>query len=477
MAKSRIFNIMQYEKHPKTGEVLIDESQIKIGLAHKTIKRWAYVCHDKDVFSAEDEENNKEHKQGTPKPRHWHIVIEMGTKQAEVDTIAKWFDIPMNFVDIAKGAGAFMDCVAYLTHEEAKQLALGKHRYDDKEVKANFDFRTELMKRAERKAKYGGKELTDKEYVRSEVLLHGMTLRKVMAEYPLIYQEDFTYLEKCRLRYLSNTAKPVQLRMNYYIEGIGGVGKGLISKAIAKALVDPNGEIEYDDDIYFEVGANNTTFEGYDGQPVIIWNDFRASTLLHTLGGRENVFNVFDPYPPQIKQNIKYGSVRLNNVVNIVNSVQSWESFIKALAGEYRDKWGNAHHAEDTSQSYRRFPFFLVLHENDYELGINKGLFDGTREFDQFYMYKNVQCNMRTIANRCGGNKVLYDTVTKKVVAPVTYVHGQMVEKLSHEQQGTDEEILAEFADVGTTPTPTPEVISADSYGATRLINEVEKKR
>lgn len=477
MPKGRVFNIMQYEKHPKTKEKLIDEDQIKIGLAHKTIKRWAYVCHDKDIFSLEDEENNKEHKQGTPKPRHWHIVVETPTNAVEVDTVAKWFDVPMNFVDIAKGAGAFMDCVAYLTHEDAKQLALGKHHYTDDEIKSNFDFRLELLKRAERKAKYGGKELTDKEYVRSEVLLHGMSLRDVIDKYPSIYQEDFTYLEKCRLRYISNIQKPNELRMNYYVEGAGGVGKGLISRAIAKALIDPNNEIEYDDDIFFEVGANNATFEGYDGQPVIIWNDFRAGTLLGALGGRENVFNVFDTHPPKIKQNIKYGSVRLNNVVNIVNSVQSWESFIKALAGEYRDKWGNAHYAEDTSQSYRRFPFFLVLHENDYELGMNKGLFDGTREFNQYYMFKNIQGNMRNIACRCGGNKVLYNTVTKKVVAPVSYVHGQMVEKLSHEQQGTDEEILAEFSDVGTTPTPNAEVISVDSYGATRLMNELEKKR
>lgn len=464
MAKSRIFNIMQYEKHPKTGEALIDEDQIKLGLAHKTIKRWAYVCHDKDVFSAEDEENNKEHKQGTPKPRHWHIVIEMGTKQVEVDTIAKWFDIPMNFVDIAKGAGAFMDCVAYLTHEEAKQLALGKHHYADDEIKSNFDFRTELLKRAERKAKYGGKELTDKEYVRSEVLLHGMSLSEVIDKYPLIYQEDFTYLEKCRLRYISNIQKPADLRMNYYIEGAGGVGKGLISKAIARALIDPNNEIEYDDDIYFEVGSNNVTFEGYDGQPVIIWNDCRAVTLLNVLGGRENVFNVFDPHPPKIKQNIKYGSIRLNNAVNIVNSVEPWESFINGLAGEYKDKWGNMHYAEDKNQSYRRFPFFLVLHENDYAIGMSKGLFDGTREFDQYYWYENLRGNMRAIASRCGDNKVLYNTVTKQTVQPVIDFHGQMVEKLSHEQQVTDEEILSEFAGVGTTPTPEPVVLSVEQY-------------
>ena len=32
--KARIFNIMQYEKHPETGEKLIDEDVIKVALAH-----------------------------------------------------------------------------------------------------------------------------------------------------------------------------------------------------------------------------------------------------------------------------------------------------------------------------------------------------------------------------------------------------------------------------------------------------------
>ncbi len=30
MAKWRIFNIMQYEKHPETGEVLLTEEKIKL---------------------------------------------------------------------------------------------------------------------------------------------------------------------------------------------------------------------------------------------------------------------------------------------------------------------------------------------------------------------------------------------------------------------------------------------------------------
>lgn len=446
--KSRVFNVMQYEYHPDTGEPLLSEDKIKDALNHRTISRWAYAYHDKDVYSALDEEQDPNHVKGMTKPPHWHIVIECKNNATEVTVIAKWLGIPMNFVNVAKGVGAFLDCVTYLTHEDAKQQALGKVLYPDDEIKANFDFRQCLSQRAERKLKYG-RDLNDKDAVRNEVLYHGMTLRQVVDKYPLLYQEDFATLEKLRLRYISNISEMPRPRMNYYVEGAGGIGKGLICKAIARAIVDKEGNMR-DDDIFFEVGADKTSFEGYDGQPVLIWNDCRAGTLLHKLGGRENVFNVFDPFPPDIKQNIKYGSIRLCNVINIVNSVQPWSEFLDGLAGEYIDKNGEEQKAEDKSQSYRRFPFFLVLHEDDYTLGMNKGLFEGTREFEQFIMYNGLRGNMRRIADKCGDNYTLYNAITRRAVTPVTQKHTEMLEKLSHHQQGTDEEIWEEFKDVGT---------------------------
>ena len=62
-------------------------------------------------------------------------------------------------------------------------------------------------------------------------------------------------------------------------------------KRLARALYP---ELDDDEDIFFTIGAKNATFEGYDGQPVIIWDDRRDYSLLEELGGRENVFNVFD---------------------------------------------------------------------------------------------------------------------------------------------------------------------------------------
>ena len=445
--KSRIFNIMQYEKHPETGEVLLTEEKIKIALlSHRMIKRWAYILHDKDVYSELDMEQNPEHVAWTVKPPHWHVVIEMGTRQIEVGVIAKWFGIAENYVETAKGAGAFLDCVQYLTHEQEKQQMLGKRLYEDDEVKANFKFRDELDKRVENRAKYG-RDLNLKERLRMEVLLKGMTLRELVDKYPYEYMQDFPYLERCRLRYISKIAPMPQTRINFYIEGPGGIGKGLISRAIARAIVDRDYQMK-DEDIFFEVGADKTSFEGYDGQPVLIWNDCRAITLLEKLGGRENVFNVFDPRPSAIQQNIKYGSIRLNNEINIVNSVQTWSEFLDGLAGDY-NKNGNRQKAEDKGQSYRRFPFFLVLHEEDYDLGMNKGVFDGTREFEQYMMYRGLRANMRRIAARLGNNPELYNMETKKLVEPVIDGHDTLKGLMISRQQCDGEGNYEEFKDNG----------------------------
>lgn len=55
----KVFNIMQYCKHPITGEVLITEEQIKGLFERRTIKSLAYILHDEeDVQTLEDQAKN-----------------------------------------------------------------------------------------------------------------------------------------------------------------------------------------------------------------------------------------------------------------------------------------------------------------------------------------------------------------------------------------------------------------------------------
>lgn len=442
--KSRIFNIMQYELHPVTKELLLKEDTIKTALTHKTIKRWAYIAHENDVYSEQDELDDSSHVQGTKKPKHWHIVIEMGSNQAETLTIARWFGIKENYIDCPKGHGAFLDCVEYLTHESEKQQAQGKYRYDDVLVKSNFDWRSELVKRAENKLKYG-RDLTLKEQFRYDVLVNGKTLLQCQAENPLAYSDDMATLKKLRLEYLYNQDAP-KTRINYYISGRGGLGKGLCSRALARSLFP---DLAEDDNIFFEVGSDNCTFEGYDGQPVIIWNDMRAAALLKILGGRGNVFNVLDTHPTKARQNIKYGSINLCNTVNIINSVQTYIEFLDGLAGEYTTKSGEVMKAEDKGQSYRRMPFIINLHEEDFDLLVNKGFLENSANFQEFEEYKNICGNFQKVRTALKQNEEAVKKIENKMLALPKEKFDDVVSRESEDIEVT-EDLLKQFEDYGT---------------------------
>lgn len=449
--KVRVFEVVCDKYHPVTGDLLMDEDTIKIALAHKTIKRWGYGLHDKCTYKDYDEANNPDHIAGTHKPDHWHIVGECPNK-ISLDTIAKWFNVPKNFIDIPKGAGAFLDKIEYLTHENEKQQALGKYRYPDDEIKANFDFRKELNARNERRIKYG-RDLSKKDRIRYEVLYNGMTLKQAEAEDRYNYMSDLQVLKRLRLEYINNQAPPTT-RINYYVNGDGGIGKGLICRAIARSLFP---EYEDDYDIFFETGSKGAAFEGYDGQPVIIWNDRRAVDLLMELNGRGNVFNVFDTHPTKQRQKVLYSSINLSNKVNIVNAVEDWELFLDGLAGTYTSKDGNVHQAEDTGQSYRRFPFMIILHESDYDMYLNKGFYDGSQNFKEWYEYRHIRGNMARIAQTCGNNAELANELQSKAVQPIVDKHNEVLNKIDKAELSEDE-IRAMFADVGK-PIPPEELI------------------
>ena len=161
--RARIFNIMQYEYNPKTGyDLHFNETNIIKCVGHKTIKRYAYIKHDKDTYSQNDYNNYKKaHKDEEPyfnvgdlKEAHWHGVFETDNA-IELETIAKWLDIPSQYIEVPKGGRrAFLDCVQYLTHEDEKQQTEGKYLYSDNEVISNFDFIQELNDRDEKKLKY-----------------------------------------------------------------------------------------------------------------------------------------------------------------------------------------------------------------------------------------------------------------------------------------------------------------------------------
>lgn len=530
-----IFNIAQEVIHPYTGEVLLSAEKITEALTTHTSKlRYAYILHDKDVYSADEAAKRNENKRqywgrmhdldagfdadlwshikprllanikdylrdpnneeilsavekyqngdrsenvtavitalnnafasqdknvivtrdeyiaakcpeeemvhaGDPKPPHYHIVVQTEDAYA-ASTIANWFGIEPQYVDIPKGKDKhkFADCVRYLTHESDKEQAKGKHLYADEEVHANFEFR-DLIDHAD--AVQNIDSASEKDRMRAEVLIHGKTLAQCRAENPLLYADDMEKLKKLRADFLATVPMP-PIRINYYIEGAGGIGKGTLSRLLAKQLF-PNLE---DDECFFEVGASGVALDGYDGQPVIIWHDRRAASLIQELSGRGNVFNVFDVHPARIRQNVKYSCATLVNAVNIIDGIESYADFLDGLAGEYTDRFNVEHIAEDKSQSYRRFPMIICLRENDFDCLVNKGFAEGTREFEQYICYRNVVGNFGKVMAKLDG--AARDKVVIDMTKPITDMHGQLLANVEKKITEIDD-IPDEFKNYG----------------------------
>lgn len=456
VTRYRMFTFMQYLKHPETGEELYSEDKVVKALEKKSIKEWAYAIHDKDPRSSQEFEAycNKHGEPptwnvGDPKPAHIQGVIRVSPAQT-VETIAKWFDLPPQFIEIKSGRNAFLDCVQYLTHETEKQQALGKHHYDDSEIKASFDFRRKLVEREEMRLRYG-RELSEKDRLRYEVMYNGMTIRQVIEQNPIAYQNDFANLDKMRAKYISKTAPMPKMRINYYIyaedEKAGsGIGKGLLSKALARSMYP---HLTEDDEIFFEVGSQGALFEGYDGQPVLIWNDRRGGQLLKELGSVGNVYNVFDTTPTSQKQNVKYSSTKLINEVNIVNSVQSFKDFIDGISGA---EFGLT--TEDQNQARRRFPVIIPMRVEDFDILINKGFMNDTKEFDQYIQYGTIKGNMQRIQIRGAGQEDVIKTAEKTLLNPVVEKHNEFKQRRIATEEVTVEDILEGTSFTAVTPKP-----------------------
>jgi hypothetical protein len=122
----------------KQMEIVVDEDKIhvdiqKVCMERKTIKKWAYILHDKD-----DTRN------------HYHIYINFGNSSVNTADVAKWFELGYTkdgkdytgeqFIEKVKGR--YTDMLLYLTHGNDSQQ--NKYQYSPDEARANFDFQTEI---------------------------------------------------------------------------------------------------------------------------------------------------------------------------------------------------------------------------------------------------------------------------------------------------------------------------------------------
>lgn len=413
----------------------------------KSITKWALAVHDSDVYTLEDESAKhipEGYKVGDHKPEHIHIMMQLAHSR-EFDDIAKWFDVESRFVLKSNSKSKsnqhkFNDMCLYLIHGND----INKFQYDPEIVESNFDYQAEMQRyQLFLEGSASSRKIED---LISKVTYEGMPLS--VAEQSLgayTYLKNDALFKRAHEKYITEYAQMPPFRMNIYISGKGGVGKSLASRLLARALSGAVEGISKDYECFFEMGTRGARFEGYEGQPVVIWNEVRSDELISELG-RANLFDLLDPYPSKKKQNIKYGSVTLIQQWNIINGIETYQEFLDGIAGAYTDKGGNFHKAEDDSQSYRRFPMIIELNEESFDLLLNQGFMNGTREFKQYMQYAHVVGNFGTVMKRLGttGAKPILVGMTSPVVDAKTEV-----EEVALKNQEVEEDVIFDFSDYG----------------------------
>lgn len=432
--RSRYYMIMQYEKNPLTGEdLLFNERVIKKGIAEKadSLMAWAYIRHDKDVYNKDDDiPEGKEI--GDVRPPHWHVMLHF-KNAIDISSLANAFLVPENYIEAWKGRGAFLDGIQYLTHEHEIQQGYGKHLYDRSEVvfaseKVANEFWDVLDSRAEKRL-YSLPKAELVERMMDKIGSGAYTLDDAYEDNKNLYSENEALFKRARRNYIKNAPLPL-VRSNYYITGLGGAGKSVSAKAMARSLY-PNLP---DEKLYFVVGDGRVAFDGYDGQPVIIWDDWRAKDLLSKFD-RGTVWKIFAINPEKISLQIKYGDTNLANTVNIVTSVQPFKEFIEDLSGEYIDNNKTRHAKEDPGQGYRRFPMFVEVTKESLQIYISNSLSGG--ELSEYNRVCRIEASMIEYAK----NSQLVEN-TEKLMKPVKELHEKIEKKHGEERDKSEPKLI-----------------------------------
>ena len=272
---------------------------------YKTIKKYAYILHDKDADASP----------------HYHIYVNFGKSGVDSKIVAQWFGIQESQIERIKGRAT--DMLLYLTHGQPSQKH--KYQYSPSEVVANFDFEAEIEK---------SKILGDfKKYSYAEQLKYIDTL-------PIAEKKTaFNTLEKlwkmhCQLLSLE-TNRNIDVM---FIEGEPGAGKTTYAKKYAAGR-------GYD---YCISSSSNDLMQDYLGQKCLILDDLRDTQFEDNF---EDLLKILDNHTSSSVK-ARYGNKVFNGELIIITSSKPlWKWF------HYLRYNGS----ESLKQLYRRITVYVEI--------------------------------------------------------------------------------------------------------------------
>lgn len=289
-------------------------------MKYSTIKKWAYIIHDKD----------------DTRP-HYHIYINAGKSSFNTKDVAKWFQLGYTdkdgneqtgeqFISKIKGRGA--DVLLYLTHENDSQK--WKHKYDRSEVHANFDFESEIA---------ASKIIGDFEHYSYAQMVSFVDTLPIDEKTSVFSKLEKLYRLHCQNLTLKHSRKIDVI----FICGKSGTGKTYYAKKLCDRL-------GYD---YSITSSINDPLQDYMGQNAIICDDFRddAMTFVEMLKFLDN--------DTSTSARSRYSNKVFNGKLIILTSSVPLRYWYWDIRSDSR---------EDVTQLYRRIGCYVIMHEQTFDV-------------------------------------------------------------------------------------------------------------
>lgn len=251
--------------------------------SYKTIKKWAYVLHDRDIYTLKDEQINPDHKAGAHKPNHFHVYCNFGNQSIDSALFASWFKINEHSVKRIETTAA--NCLLYFVHGTADSIAEGKYQYEWSDVHHSSNWNPQVMAESVR---YIGhfEEFSYREQI-DKVHQIFDTQERIKAQKLL---DDALATE---LKYRSTFIdRYIQVM---FITGESGTGKTTFARQFVEKLnyfdivpkeywrKKPNDKEKPFRHLDYGVsGASNDVFESYKGEDVYILDDMRDDSFSFT---------------------------------------------------------------------------------------------------------------------------------------------------------------------------------------------------
>ncbi len=110
---------------------------------YKTIKFWACIKHDKDIYNEKDELDNPEHRAGSHKKDHYHIYLNFGKQNIDSAMVAGWFKINEHSVKIIETTKEA--CLLYFVHGNEESIKAGKYMYEWTDVRHSSNWNPQVV--------------------------------------------------------------------------------------------------------------------------------------------------------------------------------------------------------------------------------------------------------------------------------------------------------------------------------------------